>query len=102
MSSFALQSRLLANMKQELEDQSLQLSPYCEQQIEHLINTGINRMVINKATEMPDKINLADENLKRLIEYLAEQAKYYGFYPNLEELGYDLAMAGCFPLWPYC
>lgn len=102
MTIFGLQSRLLAKLEMELECQALQLSPYCEQRVKRMINIGVERMVISKVAEMPDKINLAIKNIKCLVEYLSEHAKAYGSYPEIEEIAFDIAIAECYPLWPYC
>jgi len=101
MSSFALFSRLKAILKSEMEDQGLQLSPYCEQRVENMVNIGVERMTIDKVIEKQERVYLAEENIKRLIEYLSDQAEAYGSFPNLEDLAFDMAITECYPLWPY-
>jgi hypothetical protein len=102
MTPFGLQSKLITNLKTELEDQQLHLSPYCEQRGEHMIRVGVELMSIANVTEVAAKINLADENIKRLVEYLSDHAKTYGSYPEMEDIMFDSAIAECYPLWPYC
>jgi len=101
MSSFALLSILTGILKSELEDQGIQLSPYCGEQVEHMISIGVERMTMAKVIEKQDKVHLAEENIKRLIEYLSDQAKAYGSFPYLEDLAFDMAIGECYPLWPY-
>lgn len=101
MSPFALQSILTAIFETEMEDQELQLSPYSEQRVEHMVSIGVERMTMDNIIEKQEKVHLAEENIKRLIEYLSDQAKVYGSFPDLEDLAFDTAMAECYPLWPF-
>ena len=82
-------------------DQKLHFSPYCEQRVEHMVSIGVERMTMDKVTEQQEKICLAEKNIKRLIEYLSDHAKVYGSFPYLEDLAFDMAMAECYPLWPF-
>jgi hypothetical protein len=100
--TFAINSRLSSILETEIEDQKLHLSPYCEEQVERMISIGVQRMSIANVTGQSDKIFLAERNIKRLVEYLSNQAKSHGTYPEMEESTFDTAIAECFPLWPYC
>jgi len=99
---FAIKSRLSSILRTEIEDQELHLSPYCEERVENMISVGVERMSIAKVTEQNDKIYLAERNIKRLVEYISNQAKSYGTYPEIEESVFDIAISECYPLWPYC
>jgi len=99
---FAIRSRLSSILGTEIEDQKLHLSPYCEERVEHMVSVGVERMSVAKVTEQNDKIFLAERNIKRLVEYLSNQAKSYGTYPEIEQAVFDTAIAECYPLWPYC
>lgn len=101
MSPFALQLRLTATFETEMEDQKLHFSRYCKQRVEHMVSIGVERMTMDKVTEQQEKICLTERNIKRLIEYLSDQAKVYGSFPDLEDLAFDMAMAECYPLWPF-
>jgi len=67
-----------------------------------MVSVGVERMTIAKVTEQQGKICLAERNIKRLVEYISNQAKAYGTYPEIHNLAFDMAMAECYPLWPYC
>ena len=99
---FAIRSKLSSILGKEIDDQKLHLSPYCEEQIEHMVSLGVERMLIAKVTEQQDKIYLAERNIKCLVEYLSNQAKSYGTYPEIEESVFNTVIAECYPLWPYC
>ena len=101
MTSFYILSKLKFVARSEVDVQGLQLSSYSEQRIDRLIHIGIERMTINRVIEKQETINLAEGNIKRLIEYLAEQAVLLGSYPQMEDLAFDTAMTDCYPLWPY-
>jgi len=101
MTASALFSRLEAILKSEMEDQGLQLSPYSEQRVRNIVNIGVERMSMDKVIEKKEKIYLAEENVKRLVEYLSDQAKVFGSFPHMEDLAFDMAIAECFPLWPF-
>ena len=101
MSSFALFSRLEAILKSEMEDQGPQLSPYSEQRVKNIISIGVERMTMAKVIEKQGKVHLAEENIKRLIEYLSDQAKAYGSFPKMEDFAFDMAIAECYLLWPF-
>lgn len=89
-------------METEMELIDLYLSSYCLSQIEKIIDHAIERMVIESVTERADKIIVAEENLKHLLEYFRDHAKSLGTYPFLDDNAFDTALAGCYPLWPYC
>ena len=101
MSASALFSRLGAILELEMEDQGLQLSPYSEQRVKNMVSIGVERMTMDKVIEKKEKVHLAEENVKRLIEYLSDQAKAYGSFPYMEDLAFDMAIAECYPLWPF-
>ena len=102
MTGFGLTSRLSGILNQEIEGQALQLSSYSMHRMQHIVGMGVERMSLVHATEMQDKVNLAENNIKHLVEYLADKAKDYGSYPAIKDSVFDTAMSECYPLWPYC
>jgi hypothetical protein len=77
-----LKPRLLNLIHRELRAQSLELFPSCTQQIEQLVNNGVQRMRLNKADEHAGHFVQAEQNLKALIRYLGEYAREAGFFRN--------------------
>ena len=75
MSPFALQSILTAIFETEMEDQELQLSPYSEQRVEHMVSIGVERMTMDNIIEKQEKVHLAEENIKRLYRILIRSSK---------------------------
>ena len=100
--SFALTSRLLFAMKNKLSSLDLNLTPYGEHRIEQIIRHGIERMVVNKASERQDMVNLAERNLVLLMECLCDLAKENKTYPTLDDEVFDTALLDSYPLWPFC
>ena len=67
--SAMLQSRLVGIMQRELENQNLQLTPYCTQQLEQLVNNGLKRMRMSKTIDHPGYIMQAERNLRVRIPF---------------------------------
>ena len=97
-----LQNRLFSIMRREIIFRKLQLSPYCQKQIENLIRQGIVRMELMKADKNPGHTMKAEQNLRGLITYLVDCSKKAGTFPALSESEYDAAMRNPPALWPYC
>ena len=97
-----LQSRLIGIMRSEVESLTLQLSPYCTQQIESLINQGMVRMRYNRALESPGHVMQAESNMRSLISYLADFAREAGTFPALNNSDFDEALLVSPNYWPFC
>ena len=101
MPAVALKAKLTLVLEREIESIDLYLSPYGLSQIEKILDHGVERMGIDGVTESIEKIYVAEENLKRLLEYFCNYAKTLGTYPFLDDGAFDTALAECYPLWPY-
>ena len=62
-----------------MEDQELQPSSFCEQWIENMVSIGVERMTMDKVIEKQERVHLAEENIKRLIEYLSDHESLWVF-----------------------
>lgn len=96
-----LKPRLLNIIHRELRAQNLELSPSCTQQIEQLVNNGVQRMRLNKADEHAGHIMQAEQNLRALIRYFCEYAREAGTFPKLNDANFDTALSRCPTLWPF-
>ncbi|HKJ16606.1 MAG TPA: hypothetical protein VJ984_04590 [Xanthomonadales bacterium] len=94
-------SRLYAVMKQELEANNLQLSPYGVGQLENLVGNGLKRMTMANVVDHSGYIMQAERNLKSLIEYFNDYAKKMETHPELSDSHFDAAIRTCPTLWPY-
>jgi hypothetical protein len=101
MTAVALKSKLTLILEREIETIDLYLSPYGISQIETIIDHGIERMGIDGVTDSLEKIYVAEENLKRLLDYFCNYAKSLGTYPFLDDSAFDTSLAECYPLWTY-
>ena len=99
--SAMLQPRLLNIIHRELRVQQLEVSPSCAQQIEQLVNNGVQRMRLNKADEHAGHIMQAEQNLRALIKYLGDYARDTGTFPKLSDTDFDTALNRCPTLWPF-
>lgn len=97
-----LQSRLSSILRQELETAQLQISPYCLQQMEHLLGHGIKRMRMNKTLDHPGYALQAEQNLRALVKYFSDYSEKLGTFPSLSDNQFDTALRTCPTLWPYC
>jgi hypothetical protein len=101
MTAVALKSKLTLVLESEIESIDLYLSPYGLSQIEKILDHGVERMGIDGVTESLEKMYVAEENLKRLLDHFCNYAKTLGTYPFLDNDAIDTALADCYPLWPY-
>lgn len=92
---------MLGIMRRELESGQLQFSPYCKQQIEHLIGNGIKRMRTNKTIDHAGYLLQAERNLVSLIKYFSDYSKRVGTFPQLSDSHFDAAVRTCPALWPF-
>jgi hypothetical protein len=99
--SAMLQSRLLSIIHRELRAQQLEVSPSCAQQVEQLVNNGVQRLRLNKAHEHAGHIMQAEQNLRALIGYLGDYAREMGTFPRLSDADFDAALKRCPTLWPF-
>ncbi len=88
-------------MQREVETCGVRLPPYALQQVETLVNQGLERMRRTKAVDHPGLVINAERNLRRLVRYLAEYAREAGSFPELEPRQFDAAMRSCPAFWPY-
>ena len=95
-----LKPRLLNIIHRELRAQNLQLSPSCTQQIEQLVNNGVQRMRLNNAEHARHALQ-AEQNLNALIRYLRDYATDACTFPKLNDASFDAAMSRCPTLWPF-
>ena len=100
--SVALKSRLVLVLEREIESIDLYLSPYGMSRVDKLIDQAIERMTLDNVSERMDKIIVAEQNLKHLLEHFSSRAKTLGTYPFLDDNAFDTALADCHPLWPFC
>ena len=89
-------------MQRELDSQNLQLSAYCTQQIEQLVNQGVQRMRNNNAADHPGRILNAERNLKSMVRYFSNYSKEVGTFPRMNHSDFDDAFRSLPTLWPYC
>jgi hypothetical protein len=99
--SAMLKPRLLNLIHRELRAQNLQVSPSCTQQIEQLVNNGVQRMRLDKADQHAGHVMQAELNLKALIRYLGEYARDEGSFPKLNDASFDAALSRCPTFWPF-
>ena len=97
-----LQTRLNTVMQRELQAQNLQLSPYCTQQIEQMVNYGMQRLRFNNANENAAHVLQAERNLKFLVRYFSDYSRNVGSFPKLSNSDFDDALNSCPTFWPYC
>lgn len=93
--------QLLGIMKRELESKNLQLSQYCQQQIEQMVSHGVQRMRVNNATDNAGYTLRAERNLRALIRYFCEYARDMETFPKLSNSHFDAALLACPTYWPY-
>jgi len=101
MPAVALKSKLTLVFEREIESIDLYMSRYGLSRIEKIIDQGVERMGLDDVTESLEKIYVAEENLKRLLDFFCDHAKTLGTYPFIDDDAFDTALADCYPLWPY-
>lgn len=79
-----------------------QLSAACERVFEKLIDTGVQRMEREQVLEQEEPLRIAEANLTRFIELMAELDAQSPDYPVLGEDSLATATRGLCPLWPFC
>jgi hypothetical protein len=101
MSSFKLMWRLFDVLEQEIEKHALKPSCTCVLRLHRLIKIGIDRLRIAHAEKNQAIVYLTENNIKNLVEFLANVARSKGSYPNIGDTTLEKTIAECYPLWPY-
>ena len=96
-----LRIKLQHQLKNILTHLELRPEPYCEQRLEAVIEHGLEVMQLNRATENPSSVILAEQNLRHLLEYLTEYAKDHKTFPTMTQQCFDSAITECNRMWPY-
>ena len=79
----------------------LQLSFYCEKQIEQLVSRGVGRMGTGKVDDHAGYVLQAERNLKSLIKYFCDYSLRVETFPALSNSHFNAALNACPTFWPY-
>lgn len=80
----------------------LGLTPSCCTLIERMINNGVERMVLQGATDREEQIQVAERNLSHYLQKLSAEAQNQGTYPKIGAKAFDNVFNMECPIWPFC
>jgi len=97
-----LRQRLLVTMRRAVSRAGISPSAACDQLLVKFVAMGVRRLDAANAMEMEDKIQLAEANLRRLVQALAKSAQLNRTFPIVDHFAFLDAQQKLCPAWPFC
>ena len=98
---FKINIRLNNFVKRFSEKQGYGLAPAVVHLLESLIHKGINRMQTMQVLEREEKIRLAEDNLRRLIQSMGAYSAEHDKFPIIDDECFQFAFKKLSPIWPF-
>lgn len=76
-------------------------APDCERYLRGMITDGVNQIQSEDVGKAKAKLANAEDNLRRFVSAMVDEAKRRGF-PLLREDTFYSAKRGLCPIWPFC
>jgi len=89
-------------MKRSITKSGLALSDVTDQLVNKFIGTGVRRMETGRVLDREDKVRLAEDNLRRLVRKMVQEATNLRTFPIIEAKAFDNAVRALCPIWPFC
>ena len=96
-----LADRFTAILKNETREQDIHISPYSENRFKRMIVMGVERIMVTNSTQNREKLELAENNIKFLVNTLSDKAKAKGSFPKVGDNTLETVLDEHNPLWPY-
>lgn len=102
MQAGMLKQQLLKKFDEAAMELGLEVTLGAHRLMQKMINQGIQRMTTMGVLERPDKVMLAEQNIKAFAEALGQAASQEKTKSVIGERAFDRAKAAHCPLWPIC
>ena len=96
-----LAARLTAVLDNKKKEQDIRMSPYSENRIKRMISIGVERIMVSNSTQNREKLELAENNIKYLVNTLSDKARARGSFPKVGDNTLETVLDENNPLWPY-
>jgi hypothetical protein len=96
-----LENRFWDIALKDAQSAGFQIAPGCEQYLRGMILEGVRRITIEGAREDPARIAIAEDNLRKFVARMVDEAKHLKL-DMLHENTFLHAKSILCPLWPFC
>jgi len=99
--TFQISRRLNVYVQRLSDKQGFGMAPAVAQLVESLIKKGIVRLQNEQLLEREDKIRLAEDNLRRLVNTMGMYSVEKRKFPVIDDECYQYAFKKLNPIWPF-
>ncbi len=102
MAELNAKNQLVYFVKRRMEKLGVRLEHRSVGLMDRIIGQAMDRMILARVIDRPDKIVQTQESLTEFIDCLCKHAKDLRSYPEIGEKAFDRAKLEKCPLWPLC
>jgi hypothetical protein len=89
-------------MRRSVSRAGLSPTAASDQMLVKFVAMGVRRMQASNALELEDKIQLAEINIRRIVQIMAKAAMTSGTFPVIDQDAFLDAQRKLCPAWPFC